>query len=123
MTRARSKCWRSIHGRPCGCTWEEHHSVTRACPDGDDEVHTFRSHASCPTRVGQSFSHDEVELLASLFLALTRGADVRVLLRSPHFASVAGKVLRMRKRITAEQSAAEHHEQRTPLQSNGGTSP
>lgn len=54
-----------------------------------------------PIRVAasQSFLADEVRLMDQLVSGLMRGADVRVLTRSPHFANFARKVKIMRERV------------------------
>ncbi len=112
MTRARSKCYRSVNNRYCGATWEEHDPITRACPDGTGPGHVFYSHYQ-PKRAGQSFSDDEVLILAEVLEGVTRHRDMRVLARTPAFGTVATKVVRMRRRLadrkndSAEQPAAQ----------------
>lgn len=109
--RPTTRCHRSIHREPCGVPFEHHDPITGACPGGTHRQHTFRQHVKSPTRAGQSFAEAEVELLASLLLGLTRGADLRVLARAPAFAGLAGKVLRMRDRLRAGQSTASTQQQ------------
>jgi len=53
--------------------------------------------------VSNSFSPGEVKLGHQLLGAITRGADVRVLLRSGHFPSLARKFLSMKQRIDTRQ--------------------
>lgn len=104
MPRARTICYRGIDGRRCGSTYEQHGPEPRLCPDGDGVKDTFRAHYT-PTRAGQSFSGDEVSLLAELLEGVTRHRDMRQLTRSQAFASVAGKVIRMRQQLAERKQA------------------
>ena len=89
-TRDHTKC------RRCGEVFMLHAAVTRTCPG--NPASTFQKHA---TRVAasQSFTPDEVQLLAFAFEGLLRGQDIRAVCRHKNFPNLIRKVQAMQRRL------------------------
>ncbi len=73
----------------------EHLGTGLRCPGEDMDGATFQGHVP-RGGASNSFAPGEIRLLDELFQGLLRGGDVRILIRSPHFTSLARKAKTMK---------------------------
>lgn len=109
MSREDPKCWRANGGRwgKCGQPLSHHVGDELECPQSyDGGRRTFLGRGSSATRVGNSFSAAEVEMLNALITGAMRWRDAGVLARRPEFASLAGKARAMRARLERQRAEA-----------------
>lgn len=92
------RCGHCGHGRG-------HHleNGSRLCPDGSGR--RFK-HAQQINRAPSSWSEAEVELMHALLTTLQRGGDVRGLMRTPAWGSVARRVMSMKGSIARRRAEA-----------------
>jgi hypothetical protein len=92
-TRPMTRCVRDA----CNAPFHEH--VDGACPNGSGS--RFRKRLTRANAASQSFSADEVEVLARILKGLPLREDMRLITRLPVFLSVARKVQVMSERVKA----------------------